>query len=91
MHLRKALQGLAASGNPFRVSLSATASAVPFGCRKCFPLDGGKREEMARETLTGFKKRPADFSVGAHFVWASQGWSCLMRVDAHDGEKAVGG
>ena len=27
LHLRKALQGLAASGHPFRISLSATAQA----------------------------------------------------------------
>ena len=39
LHLRKALQGLAASGHPFRVSLRATAQArSPCGCRKCVPF-----------------------------------------------------
>ena len=35
----KALQGLAASGHPFRVSLSATPQArSPCSCRKCVPF-----------------------------------------------------
>ncbi len=39
MHLRKALQGLAASGHPFRVSFRATAQArSPCSCRKCVPF-----------------------------------------------------
>jgi hypothetical protein len=39
LHLRKALQGLAASGHPFRVSFRATAQArSPCSCRKCVPL-----------------------------------------------------
>ena len=39
MHLRKALQGLAASGHPFRVSFQATAQArSPCSCRKCVPF-----------------------------------------------------
>ncbi|MDP2346004.1 MAG: hypothetical protein Q8O67_34010 [Deltaproteobacteria bacterium] len=42
---------------------------------------------MSTRTKTGFKSRPADFSIGSYFVWASQGWSCLMRVDAPKGEK----
>ena len=37
----KALQGLAASGHPFRVSFRATAQAQsPCSCRKCVPLTG---------------------------------------------------
>ena len=41
LHLRKALQGLAASGHPFRVSFRATAQArSPCSCRKCVPLGG---------------------------------------------------
>jgi hypothetical protein len=46
LHLRKALQGLAASGHPFRVSLRATAQArSPSGCRKCVPLADKYRPE----------------------------------------------
>jgi len=39
-HLRRALQGSAASGHPFRVDLPATAQArSPAGRRKCCPLN----------------------------------------------------
>ena len=42
----KALQGLAASGHPFRVSLRATAQArSPCSCRKCVPLAGLREDE----------------------------------------------
>ena len=43
---------------------------------------------MARKSVSGFKARPADFSIGAHFVWATQGWTCLMRVESHEDGKA---
>ena len=47
LHLRKALQGLAASGHPFRVSFRATAQArSPCSCRKCVPLAGSNRPDV---------------------------------------------
>jgi hypothetical protein len=49
LHVRKALQGLAASGHPFRVSFRATAQArSPCSCRKCVPLAVRKKKSVPK-------------------------------------------
>jgi len=42
LYFRKVLRGLAASGH-----LGDRASAVPFGCRKCFPLGARTEHQTA--------------------------------------------
>ena len=59
LHLRKALQGLAASGHPFRVSLRATAQArSPCGCRKCVPFAPEEENPVIDRTREASRSRP---------------------------------
>ena len=59
----KALQALAASGHPFRVSFRATAQArSPCSCRKCVPLAGLREDEdivVVEKTQNARDHRPA--------------------------------
>jgi hypothetical protein len=53
MHLRKALQGLAASGHPLRVSLSATPQAgSPSAAANAPPLGVKKKKKKKKKVLT---------------------------------------
>jgi hypothetical protein len=66
LHLRKALQGLAASGHPFRVSFRATAQArSPCSCRKCVPLAVEYRPEQYEAVLdsTRVHQRTGDMNM----------------------------
>ena len=61
-HLRRALQGSAASGHPFRVDLPATAQArSPAGRRKCCPLcraASERTEDFLFIQLTAYRSSP---------------------------------